>query len=316
MALLAPWAAATTRALLTDAAPVRLLGALHDCALSGESTALSQAYPAPGRAGDVDAAWREVRRLIEDQPQRFAAFMAHEPQTNEVRRSACLFGGFLAIAKETGLALRCFEVGASAGLNQLWDRYRYRLGAIAVWGDPNAAVIIDTDWRGPAPALDAEVRVIERAACDRNPVDLTDPIARRRLRAYVWADQMDRMERLEAAITLALAKNVDVDRADAIAWAEARAAPRDGAATVLFHSVFWQYMPADRQAALTATIKGHGAGASARAPFAWLRMEPSPDNLASMELRLTLWPSGEERLLARVHPHGAEVDWAPPGAPE
>jgi hypothetical protein len=78
---------------------------------------------------------------------------------------------------------------------------------------------------------------------------------------------------------------------------------------VLYHSVFWQYMPPDSQAALLAAIQTHGAAASMDAPFAWLRMEPPPNDLANMELRLTLWPTGEERLLARVHPHGAEVNW-------
>ena len=308
-ALLTPWASGTTRALLTDAVPIRLLGALHDLALSGDAPALAAAYPTPDRPGEVNAAWNEARSIIADQPERIAAFMAHEPQTNEVRRSACLIGGFLTIAKETGLPLRCLEVGASAGLNQLWDRYRYQLGDVAVWGEPDSPVVIDTDWRGPAPPIDAEVRVIERAACDRKPVDLADPTARRRLRAYVWADQLDRLRRLEAAIALAVSRGVSVDKDDAVAWTEVRAHPGADAATVLYHSVFWQYMPPESQAALTTAIHRHGALATARAPFAWLRMEPPADNLASMELRLTLWPTGEERLLAMVHPHGAEVTW-------
>jgi hypothetical protein len=308
-AILAPWADATTRALMSDAVPIRLLGALHDVALSGEAPALSAAYPASDRSGDVDAAWTEARAVIADRPHRISTFMAHEPQTNEVRRSAWLIGGFLTIAAETGLPLRCFEVGASAGLNQLWDRFFYRLGDVAAWGDPASSVVIDTDWRGRAPPIDAPVRVIERAACDRAPIDLAGEIARRRLRAYVWADQIDRMRRLEAAIALGLAEGVRVDRDDAVAWTQARAHPREGAATVLYHSVFWQYLPARSQAALTDAIRAHGARAEANAPFAWLRMEPRPNDLATMDLRLTLWPRGEERVLALVHPHGAEVTW-------
>jgi hypothetical protein len=140
-------------------------------------------------------------------------------------------------------------------------------------------------------------------------VNISDPVARARLRAYVWADQLDRMKRLEAAIALARAEGVTVDTDDAVRWTAARALPRDGAATVLYHSVFWQYMPPDSQAALLAAIRSHGAAASEPAPFAWLRMEPPAHDLANMELRLTLWPDGEDRLLARVHPHGAEVNW-------
>jgi hypothetical protein len=301
--VLAAWAGDSARSLFTDAVPVRLLGAFHASALSGDAPALTAAY------GDVEIAWRECRRLMETHPQRFIEFMDHEPQTNEVRRSACLVGGFLTIAEETGLPLRCFEVGASAGLNQLWDRFHYRLGDTGTWGEAASSVDIDTDWRGPAPPLGARVQVIERAACDRRPVDIADPAARARLRAYVWADQLDRMRRLDAAVSLALSQGVHVATEDAVTWTSARAAPRAGAATVVYHSVFWQYMPTESQAALLAAIQAHGAAATAAAPFAWLRMEPPPNDLANMELRLTLWPTGEEKLLARVHPHGAVVNW-------
>ncbi len=315
-ALFAAWQDASTRELITEAVPLRLLGALHDRALGETAPDLAAAYPSDGRPGDADAAWRAGLSLIAHDGSAFAEFMRHEPQTNEVRRSACLLGGFLTIAVATRLPLRLFEVGASAGLNQLWDRFHYALirdgegSGGEVWGDPTSPVAIDTEWRGEAPALDAPVRVISRAACDRKPVDLADPVARRRLRAFVWPDQQDRLARLDAAIRMALAAGVSVEAEDAVASTRRRAAPASGAATVLFHSVFWQYMPAESQAALSAAIEAHGAAAGPDAPFAWLRMEPTPDNLAAMEVRLTLWPGGEERRLAAVHPHGAWVEWA------
>ena len=302
------WAAASTRDAVTDAIPLRLLGALHDLALSGEDAALAAAYPSDGSSGDAAAAWAAALRAMASAPERLARFMDHEPQTNEVRRSACLLGGFLAIAAETRLPIRLFEIGASAGLNQLWDRYAYRLGETA-WGSFDSPVEIPTDWRGPPPALDAPVGVIERAACDRKPVDLSDPTARRRLRAYVWADQIDRLQRLDAAVAMALEAATAVDAEDAVAWTRRRVAVRAGAVTVLFHSVFWQYMPPESQAALAATVQDIGATATADAPFAWLRMEPPPTDMATMEVRLTLWPGGEDLRLGTVHPHGAWVAW-------
>jgi hypothetical protein len=309
--LLEPWAGADVRALFADATPLRLLGALHDRVLSGEDPALAAAYPQPGRAVDVAEAWRLARAALAAAPARFAYFMSHEPQTNEVRRSVCLVGGFLTVAKETGLPIRAFELGASAGLNLSWDHFRYRLGE-ADWGDPASPLKLDSDWTGPRPPVDAEVQVVERAACDRRPVVLADPIQRRRLLAYLWPDQFERVERIRAAIELALDLGVTVETADAPAWAAERAAPRAGAATVLYHSVFWQYMPVASQRALSEAIAAHGARATAEAPFAWLRMEPPPGDLAGMEVRLTLWPGGEERKLADVHPHGASVRWVAP----
>ena len=309
--LFEPWAQADVPALFSDHAPLRYLAALHELVLSGDDPGLAALYPQAGRPADAVRVWPEARRATTRHCDRIADFMRHELQTNEVRRSACLVGGFLTIAAETGLPLRTFEAGASAGLNLYWDRFRYDLGAHR-WGDPGAQVRIETDWRGPPPPVDAAVEVISRAACDRRPTQLTDAAQRRRLLSYVWPDQFERIARLEAAIALALALEVEVEAADAVAWTHAHAAPADGAATVFYHSVFWQYMPAQSQAALAKVIADHGARATAQAPFAWLRMEAHDEDRSLMDVRLTSWPGGQERVLADVHPHAAWVEWRAP----
>ncbi|MBS0360550.1 MAG: DUF2332 family protein [Proteobacteria bacterium] len=302
-ALMAPWEDADLKTQMADAAPLRLIGSWHELALSGDDPATAVAYAAL----DAEAIWAAVSIAMVERRERLARFMAHEPQTNEVRRAVALLGGFLEIAKATGLPLRCFEIAASAGLNLSWDRYRYRLGA-AAWGDPAAAVRIDTAWDGGAPPVDARVSVVERAACDRRPIDLADPVQRRRLKSYIWADQTERLARLDAAIAVALAQGTKVEAADAVDWVRARVTPRAGTATVLYHSVFWQYMPAESQAALAALIAEIGGRATAEAPFAWLRMEP-PGSTTQMDIRLTMWPGGTETLLAQAGAHGAEVRW-------
>jgi hypothetical protein len=307
--LFAPWPHASARRHVEEATPLRLLGALHERVLAGTAPEVAAAYPAGGRPGDPQAAWAAAERLIAAEPAGFADFMAHEPQTNETRRSICLLGGFLTAAGETGLPLRLFELGASAGLNQNWDHFRFDLGAAGAWGDPASRVHMDTEWRGGRPPLEAPVSVASRAACDRKPVDITEPAARRRLKAYIWPDQAERLARLDAAIALALAARTMVEAADAADWTAARVAPQPGFLTVLFHSVFWQYMPLETQGRLAATIQQLGARATAEAAFAWLRLEPPPAMMSNMEIRLTLWPGGEDRLLGRSHPHGAWVEW-------
>ncbi len=304
--ILAEWAEDDLRSLMAAAVPLRLVGALHDLVLSGDDQSLAAAYPRPDHDAYPARAWAEAQRALAEHAPRIRAFMAHEPQTNEVRRSAALLGGFLVVAKETGLPLRCFEMAASAGLNLSWDQYRYRLGE-AAWG-PQSQVLLPTDWSGSLPPLDATPEVVERAACDRRPTDLRDPAQRRRLLAYIWPDQFERLERIRAAIEVALARGVEVETADAPDWAQ-RAEPREGCVTVLYHSVFWQYMPPASQAATRQVIEQHAQKASAGAPFAWLRMEPPPEDMAKMEIRLNLWPGGEDRVLAHAHPHGAWVDW-------
>jgi hypothetical protein len=306
LALFQPWAGQSLQQIGDAAVTLRFLGAIHDLALSGADLALSAAFPP---ASDADAAWDAARSAIQRDPARFAAFMTHEPQTNEVRRSACLLPGFLTIAAETQLPLACFELGASAGLNQLWRNYRYDYGEGGVWGDPSAPLALSAAWTGPAPPMDAPLSVASSAACDRSPVDIRDPAQRQRLRAYLWPDQTERLERFDAAVGMALAAGVTVERSDAVDWVRARAAPSPGVATVIFHSIFWQYLSAETAAALRAAIEAQGAAATPDAPLAWLRMEAVPGQLAPIELRLTLWPGGEDRLMANVQAHGATVDW-------
>ncbi|HET9160051.1 MAG TPA: DUF2332 domain-containing protein, partial [Caulobacteraceae bacterium] len=306
--LLEPWAEASRRQMFDEATAIRLFAALHDLVLSGEEPALAAAFPSDDSPGDARAAWAAAREVIPRRLAQMTEFMTHEPQTNEVRRSAALLGGFLEVARATGLSLRCVEVGASAGLNQFWNRFSYDLGGGRRWGDEASAVKLVSDWRGRTPSLEpASIKVVERMACDRRPVRLADPLERRRLQAFVWPDKRDRLANLRAAIDLALAEGVKVEQADATAFIRERAAPKAGAATVVFHSIFFQYMPKESQDAMVAAIAAHGRETTADSPFAWVRLEPQLRDLKTINVRLNLWPGGEERVLAVSHPHGTWV---------
>ncbi len=310
--LLAPWADADPQRLLQDAVWLRLLGGLHDLSLEGVEPALTQVYP-DGGAGLVDEAElsRRLAAALRRRRPRLARFMESPPQTNEVRRAVALQAGFREIARATGLPLSTLEIGASAGLLLNWDAFAYA-AEDGSWrrGPADAALTIPTDWSGPPPP-DADVRVVARAACDVAPIDVSDPVQRRRLAAYVWADQADRLERLGGAIEVARARDVEVEAADAADWLPGRLAPQEGVVTVLYHSVMFQYVPPASRETILRTLARASASATDAAPVAWLRLEPPSGDVVTpaMELTLTLWPSGQERLLATVHPHGASVTW-------
>jgi hypothetical protein len=292
---------------VADALALRIAAALHALALTESAPALVPCYP-PG-AATMEQLRPVVLGVVHQHRDAIRAFLLSPPQTNEVGRSGVLVGGFLRIAKETGLPLRLLEIGASAGLNAIWDRYHYTLGD-AGWGDPQSAVSIAPSWEGPSPPVDAPLRVIERLACDIAPIDLEDSAQRLRLRAYVWADQRERLSRLESAIELARAHGPRVERADAADWVRAKLhEPAARSATVLFHSIMWQYMPPETQTAIRASLDEAGSRATSAAPLAWLRFEP-PDSASGFELHLTLWPGGREFRLAVAHPQGSSVSWS------
>lgn len=228
-------------------------------------------------------------------------------QTNEVQRSAVLVPGFLRMAARTGLPLRIREIGSSAGLNLFFDRYRYELGPHRI-GDAASPLALAARWDGAPPDLEATLRVASRRGCDVAPLDVRDPAHRLRLESFVWPEQLDRLARLRAALEVAVRAPPAIDAEPAGAWLETQLGERaPGAATVLFHSVVWWYIAEPERARITRAMESAGERATRAAPLAWLRMEGS--RLEEAELRLRLWPDGEDVLLARVHWHGAEVRW-------
>ncbi len=290
----------------SDALVLRLTGALHALVLGGRDAELAAVYP-PHEASPeaIDAA---ARSAIARHDVFVESFLANAPQTNEVARAAMLMPGFLLVARETGLPLAIAEIGASAGLNLNLDRFSIRYGDLAV-GPADTPVKLTPEVRA-MPPLDGRLDIASRIGCDIAPVDLSDPAARQRLRAYVWADQPARLARLDAALELAAAYPPAVEQADAPdfvrRWLALR---RDGEAAVLFHSIMWQYMPQESRDAIMALLADAGSRATVDRPLAHLRMEPlaGPDGFAT--LILTTWPGGETRHLARCDFHGRWIDW-------
>jgi len=280
---------------------LRLLGAVNRLVLTGREPALADAY----RAGDAAEAWHRLLDTLDRNAPELRESLDQPVQTNEVGRSAALLFGFLAVASETGLPLRLLEVGASAGLNLRWDRFRYEADDFS-WGPPGSPVELHFELEGTPPDVPGAVEIASRRGCDTAPIDPTTPDGQLGLLTYVWPDQRDRIARMRAALEVAAELTVSVDREPAAAWAERMLAePAPGEATVIYHSIMSQYLSDAERAALFTGIREAGGRATAEAPLAWLRMEPVDDRA---NLELTVWPGGEDRLLARVGYHGTPVE--------
>jgi hypothetical protein len=297
---------------LVDAVALRVAGALHSLVLDGSDATLASLYPPRRTDFEPGAGPAAVRNALRVHRGRVADYLKGPPQTNEIGRSAVLLGGYATIAARTGLPLALRELGASAGLNLLWSRYFYELGGKTTWGDPDSSVTIRCEWRDHSPALPRHIEVASWHGCDAAPIDLRKPNAATRLASYVWADQRERLNRLQAAIAVAQAQKLTVERADAAAFvARELAIARPGETTVVYHSIFWHYLPAVTQRAIRNSIEETGARATAAAPLAWLALE-MPDGKSLPQLNLTLWPGGERIKLAEAHPHGAYSRWIAP----
>jgi hypothetical protein len=291
-----------------DALALRACGALNALAREGDPT-LAPLYP-PNQPPSEEEFWRAARDAISREDARLTGLLDSPPQTNEVSRSAALLPGYLAIARLTGLPLAIREIGASAGLNLLFDRYAYDYGSFT-WGDPTERTQIVCEWRGPKPAFAKTIEIADRKGCDRNPIDARDPVARARMLAYIWPDQAARLARAESALDLAAAENLDIEAIDAALFAarELRGAT-PGRALVLAHSVFWQYLAEATKGEIRAAIAEAASRATAASPFAWLRMEAEAEERRGAVLRLSVWPQGPiDEPLGIVDFHGRWLEW-------
>jgi hypothetical protein len=290
-----------------DALALRFCGALHALVLAGRDSGLAAVYP-PQETSEPDL-HTALRNAVARHDQELLASLASAPQTNEIARSAMLLPGFLAIARETGLPLALHEIGSSAGLNLLFDKFHYRYGDVE-WGDPASPVRLAPEVRGNPVPVHGRLEVGKRAGSDIAPVDIATAEDRLRLKSYIWADQTMRLQRLDAALSLAAIQPFRLEKADAAAFVRRSLASRQGgAAHVLFHSIMWQYLPEDIKASIAADLQNAGAAATADAPIAWLRMEPLSTTDKHATLSLTLWPAGETRRLARCDYHGRWIKW-------
>jgi hypothetical protein len=295
-----------------DAVSLRVAGYLHYAVLGGKAPELAAVYPANNPGWTMDAIWPVARDWLARHERAAKVFIKSPPQTNETRRAIALVPGFLKVASLFPGPMHVLELGASAGLNQNWDRFNYQTSRWELTG--NSDVTIDTDWIGPPPDhIDMSFNVVSRAACDQAPINLSKASAARRLKSYVWPDQPERLARLDAAIALARRTRVRVDKADAADWLKTKLASRpEEGPTVIFHSVFLQYPPAETRRDLQAMIEEAGAEASWDRPLAWVCFEPAaffqgPDQEGihpnEFITYLRVWPEGEDFRLLRSDGH-------------
>ena len=221
---------------------------------------------------------------------------------------------FLAATAETGLPLELIELGPSAGLNLLVDRYRYRY-ANGSYGPADALLELTTDEQSggtvPASLLGRELVVHRRRGIDLAPVDATTPDGYLLLRSFVWPGLDERVARLDAAVeTLRrMPERPELIQGDYTEVLPRLLAERTAdALTLVFETFSTVYLPDAAARQLAEALET--AGGDDR-PLAWVsvrRWELGAGTDTAFELELRVWP-GASRVVAHVDPHGNTLDW-------
>lgn len=290
-----------------DALPLRFIGGLHALVRAGKDAGLAAIFA--GETTDLDAIASDLNRALATHDDALLPWLAGPPQTNEPGRSGSLMTGLLEVARRHGPKIDLLEIGSSAGLNLLIDRYAFDLGGTTV-GLADAPVTLTPDWSGPPPEP-ARIELVSVRGCDIQPLDATDPEVATRLLAYVWPEMPVRFGRMERAIAMQRAKPVDLVQADAADWVEARLAEpqTEGVTRTLMHSVVWQYLPEATADRVRAAMAAAGARATVERPLAWVTVEPNRA-FAEHVVRVKSWPGdGEWSVLATAHAHGAWIKY-------
>jgi hypothetical protein len=295
---------------LEDALPLRVAGGLHWLHLTGTDRRLAPIYA--GEVTDQKEVDATIAAVATEHDGVLEPWLDGPPQTNEAGRSSSLMAGLLWLAQRLGPRFELNEIGASAGVNTMMERYRYDLGGVNI-GPADSPLRLEPDWRGEPPRAE-KVEIVAIRGCDVAPIDLADPAQALRLKAYVWPDAPERLARIDAAAALARHDPPDLVACDAgefvSRWLAAEQTP--GVTRVLDHSVMWQYLPRETRERISREMAAAGARATRERPLAWLALETNRATF-SHELTVRFWPGGEAPvILSDAHPHGAWIDWHPP----
>lgn len=196
--------------------PHLLLAGVHYLLLAGRDHPLAEYYPsvtddpADPTTGEPFEAFRDFSLAYEAELQELLE--TRRTQTNSVRRSAALYPAFARVAEAVeGEPLSLIEVGSSAGLNLLWDRYTYEYddesdgsGESVRAGSGDGNVLVDSAIREGEPPLPEDSPPVEsRMGIDLQPLDVRDPGDARWLRALTWPEHESRRRLLADAIDAA-----------------------------------------------------------------------------------------------------------------
>lgn len=291
-----------------DAVPLRLAGAIHRLVLMGKEPRIARHYPSVGGKPGEDFT-ADVIGYLKDHLTDIELGLTQQVQTNEVGRSVVhlVMSHWL-----TTLGITEFdhlEVGASAGLNLNFDKFYACFDQLRM-GDPQSQLRFMGDWFGNAPDVPRVGAVVRRRrGTDISPVDITREDEATRLLSFVWPDQKARFERTRAALEIAAHYPPVVDAESCDTWITRQLASERTHATVVFHSIVWQYLGKEVQTRFSSALYGAGSRATEQAPLLWVRMEPAG---AVADVQVTVWNGAVEPShyrLAEVGYHGQDFTW-------
>jgi hypothetical protein len=299
--------------------PNVLLAAVHYLVLGGTEHPLAEVYVG---TSDADPGPLFVDFCLQHREAILELLRTRHTNTNEVGRSAVLGPALTAVAERLGAPLGLVDVGCSAGLNLLCDKYFTSYGDAGVTGPADASVRLACEIVGGRPRIEPRLPEISaRVGLDRDPVDVGNDDDVRWQLALVWPDT-DRLSRTRLALEEARRADIRVvkgDAVDSLSDVVSRVPP--DCVPVVMTTWALAYLPVERRPEFESVLERLGnertlAWVSGESPgvvpsFAGVAAPTDQRGITASVLGLVVFsPAGTERtLLGFVHPHGTWLDW-------
>lgn len=292
-----------------DAIPLRLAAAVHRIVLSGRDERLARHYPSVGGKPGSDFT-ADFIAYMRDHLDEIDVALTQQVQTNEVGRSVVLLSLSHWLTTQNVDAFDLLELGASAGLNLNFDKYYACSGQLRM-GDSQSSVRFMGDSFSHTPDLPKTgAQVHRKRGVDISPLHITQADDEMRLMSFLWPDQKIRLERTRAAIDIAKLNPPVVDSASADMWLQQQLSRPFERATVVFHSIVWQYLGAGTQNGVREALASAANRATTQTPLLWVRMEPAGP---VADVQVDVWDGTSldsvHHRVAEVGYHGQNVNW-------
>lgn len=283
-----------------------LFGSVLFLLLSGVEHPLRSFYATLGGSKPATEAWPVFLDFCRVHKQNLIPLVTHgRVQTNEIGRCGLLMPALAAAYQALGASrpLHLIEVGASAGLNLLFDRYQYRYSN-GITAGPDSPVVIQTELVGDHPPHipDCLPPVTARVGIDIAPIDVMDEAAMQWVEALIWPDESDRVQMHRAARQIAQTDPPTLIAGDGLELVpQVLADVSPDAIPCIYHSHAVYQMPKKWRADFDARLNDLGAQRDlAYVSLEWLDPHPGP------RLEMSLWHDGTrtDRLIATCHHHG------------
>ncbi len=288
--------------------PNLFLGAVHYLLLKNGDHPLHKYYPSIVKDPlPAEEAFPEFKDFCFHNKREIQALLqTKRVQTNEVRRCAYLYPVFCAIYQKTNRPLSLVEIGTSAGLQLLWDKYSYSYGDDHVFGEVESSLHLTSEIReGHKPPLKEQSPPIHsRVGIDLNIVDLNQEEEYLWLKALIWPEHSDRLANLENAVKQFRMNPPQLIEGDGIALLDEYVLKKDEGkgALCIFHTHVANQIPEQSKHQLMEKVKKIGESRDVFHIY---------NNMWDRQLHLDYVMNGEfyQEIIGQTDGHGRWFDW-------